>query len=220
MRKFLALFFTCSLIAFGLESAFAASAPVPSPSINRPTMPAPEKYLIAPGESEVKYKVGEVFINRGNTYNLAIGITKTIEGEITADPANLPASAIGPITIDISKFASDSPLRDQRIRDQWLESAKFPLAVFTPTQIDGLPESATPGEEIAIQITGDLKVRDAVKATTFDTKIKFDGDTITGFATTKIQMTDFGFQPPDILGILKAENDAILEFTFVAKKAG
>jgi len=38
-------------------------------------------------------------------------------------------------------------------------------------------------------------------------------------ATTTIRMTDFGFEPPSILGILKAENEVKLEFHFVARRA-
>ena len=93
------------------------------------------------------------------------------------------------------------------------------MAVFTPTAIQGLPEVYTPGRNIAVQITGNLKIREATRPTTFTGTLRLDGDTLTGVATTTIRMTDFGFDPPSILGILKAENEAKLELHFVARRA-
>ncbi len=93
------------------------------------------------------------------------------------------------------------------------------MAVFTPTQIQGLPDAYTPGREITVQILGDLKIREVTRPATFSTKLRLDGATLTGIATTTIRMTDFGFEPPSILGVLKAENEAKLEFAFVARRA-
>jgi hypothetical protein len=45
----------------------------------------------------------------------------------------------------------------------------------------------------------------------------YDGEALTGTATTTVQMTDFGFEPPNIANVLRAENDALLTFEFVAR---
>lgn len=179
-----------------------------------------QTFVIAPAESQVAYKVGETFINQGNRYNLAIGVTNTVSGEIQLDRETPRHSQVGRVSVDISRFTSDSGQRDNAIRRQWLESSKYPVAEFTPTSLDGLPDAWPDGVAVPAQITGDLKVRDTVRPVTFATTITLTGDTLTGFASTQIQMTDFGFDPPSILGILKAENDATLEFTFTAHPAG
>ena len=44
-------------------------------------------------------------------------------------------------------------------------------------------------------------------------------ETLRGTATGTIRMTDFGFDPPAILGILRAENEVRLEFRFTARPA-
>ena len=54
---------------------------------------------------------------------------------------------------------------------------------------------------------------------TFDATGKIVGDTFTGTSTTKFNMTDFGFDPPDIAGIIKAENGVELTMTIEAKQA-
>jgi polyisoprenoid-binding protein YceI len=200
------------------EAAPAPTEAAPAPT-EAPAASAPQRFVIVPEESRVAYNVGETFLNQGNRYVVAVGVTNVLTGEVLFDPANPQNSSLGTITIDISQFASDSDRRDNAIRREWLESSNFPIAEFTVTQIDGLPATYTDGQEVTLQISGDLKVRDAVRPTTFETVGKIEGDTMTGKATTQVKMTDFGFEPPSILGILNAEDDVAIEFDFVARRA-
>ncbi|MCS6879737.1 MAG: YceI family protein [Oscillochloridaceae bacterium] len=174
-------------------------------------------FRIIPEDSQVTYEVGETFLNQNNRYAVAVGRTQQVNGEVRFDPANPRNSSVGTITIDISAFTSDSPRRDNAIRDRWLESARYPLATFTPTAIEGLPETYTSGEEVTLTITGDLTVREVTRPTTFTVTGALDGETIRGMAETQIKMTDFGFQPPDIAGVLRAEDDVKISFSFVAR---
>lgn len=182
------------------------------------TLPAgPQRFVIVPGESQVVYRVGETLIRDGNRFNLAVGVTTTVRGEITIDRMDPRASRVGPIAVDISQFRSDSQRRDNAIRERWLESARFPIAEFTPMRIDGLPAQHEEGREIALRITGNLKIRNMVKPTTFVTTLKLSGGELSGAATGRILMTDFGFDPPAIFGILRAQNEVEIEFRFVAR---
>jgi polyisoprenoid-binding protein YceI len=172
---------------------------------------------IVPEESQVFYTVDEQFLREGIVDVTAVGVTQEIEGEVMLDPENPQNTEISTITIDISAFESDEDRRDQAIRENWLESATYPIATFEPTSIEGLPESYTEGEELNFQIVGDLTVREQTQPVTFDTVAVYDGEALTGTATTTVQMTDFGFEPPNIANVLRAENDALLTFEFVAR---
>ena len=178
-----------------------------------------QRYTIVPSESQVIYRVGETLFREGNRYNLAVGVTNAVKGEILVDRTNPRNSRIGTITVDISTFRTDNPRRDNAIRERWLESARFPIAEFRPTTIQGLPSAYTEGREVTLQVTGDLKIRDVTRPTTFSVTVKLEGDRLTGTATGTIRMTDFGFDPPSILGILRAENEVEIEFRFVARRA-
>ena len=158
-------------------------------------------------------------IREDNRFNVAVGISRAVRGEIVIDRANPRASQVGPITVDISQFQSDSQRRDSAIQERWLESARFPIAEFTPTRIEGLPAQYEEGREIAVRIIGNLKVRGVVKSVTFTTALKLQGPQLTGTAATKVLMTDFGFDPPSILGILRAQNEVEIEFRFLARSA-
>jgi polyisoprenoid-binding protein YceI len=174
-------------------------------------------YTIVPEESEVQYAVDEQFFREGVVDATAIGVTQEISGQVRFDPDNPQNSSIGTITIDISTFESDSERRDNAIREDWLESATYPIATFEPTSIEGLPDDYTYGEEITLQITGDLTVRDQTSPTTFETTGVIEDEEMRGTATTTVLMTDFGFDPPDILNVLRAENEVDITLDFVAR---
>jgi len=198
-------------------------APLHHAAVAAQVPPAPpmglERFVIMPGESQVAYHVGEVFFNQNHQFNLATGVTRRLQGEVLIDRTHPRRSRLGPIAVDISQFASDSTRRDEMIRERWLESSRYPIAEFTPTEIKGLPDGDAQGRDIPLQVTGNLRIRDVARPVTFDVSLKLEGEAITGVATTKILMTDFGFNPPSILGILKAGNEVTLEFRFTARAA-
>ena len=167
----------------------------------------------------MSYSVGEYFLNQGNRYAYAVGVTSVVSGEIAVDYDNPDASTIGAITVDISAFQSDKSRRDNAIRDRWLQSSKFPLAVFSPTELRGIPQSYTPGKVLNIEVEGNLLVRDVSRATVFAVNVSIEGERLTGKAVARVQMTDFGFEPPSVAGLIEAENDVDIIFEFVALAA-
>lgn len=174
-------------------------------------------YVIVPEESSASYEVGEVFFNQNNRHNIAVGSTQAIQGSVTLDAANPQSAQVSAITVDISALQSDEAMRDNRIRRQWLQSSTYPLATFTPTAITGLPAAYTEGEQVNFQVTGDLTIRDDTQSVTFDVTARLENGELRGSASTLILMTDFGFDPPSIAGILQAENEVNVRFDFVAR---
>jgi len=181
--------------------------------------PAVQRFVIVPADSLVTYRVAETLFREGNRLNVAVGTTSAVRGEIIVDRIAPRRSRIGPISVDISTFRSDRERRDQAIRERWLESARFPLAEFRATAVDGLPQTYREGEELRLRVTGDLTVRNTARPVTFDVTLSLTGSTLRGIGQGTILMTDFGFEPPSILGILRAENEVRLEFRFVARPA-
>jgi polyisoprenoid-binding protein YceI len=217
MRQGLSVLSLILLMVGSSRPRAGAAAAVPSPT----TPPdGSERYVVVPAESRAVYRAGEVFFGPSNRFNVAVGTTNAVQGEMWIDRSNPPRSRIGTITVDISTFKSDSNQRDRMIRTQWLESSRFPMAQFTPTAITGLPDAYVPGQELFVQIAGNLRVRQVTRSVTFATTLKLDGVALTGVASTRILMTDFGFAPPSLLGILKAQNQVTLEFHFTARATG
>ena len=202
----------------------------PTPLVNEsPTMsPVPSSsseaedavlYVIDQSKSNVNYGVGETFLNQNNRYNYAEGVTNIVSGDIIVNFSEPALSSVGDITVDISAFKSDKTRRDNAIRDRWLESSKFPIAIFTPTQLKGLPEKYILGDTVDFEIDGSLSVRDAIRPASFSVTLTVNDGEMLGQASTRLLMTDFGFDPPDISGILTAENEVDITFIFLARAA-
>lgn len=171
-------------------------------------------FRILPAESFVHYGVQETFA--GRSLNYAMGVTSNITGEITVDRETPANSEVGPIVVNIRDFSSDNFLRDDRIRTEFLESNRYPLATFRPTAIRAMPESYTEGETVEFEIDGELEVREVVAPATFTVSARLEGGRLTGVATTQLRMTDFGFEPPAIARLIAAEDEVDVRFEFVA----
>lgn len=198
----------------------AATAPALS-STKQAANPADVVFFkIDASASEACYQVGELFFDN-NRFNLAVGVTKTIAGEIAIDRSNVSNSQIGDIVINISEFTSDESRRDGIIRRRWLESNKYPYAKLTEAQTVGLPSSPyKEGDVLNFQVVGNLEVHGTKRPTTFNVTASLKGDTLVVHAETNLLMTDFGFQPPTVGGMLKANNEVRLILNLVARKSG
>jgi predicted lipoprotein with Yx(FWY)xxD motif len=178
--------------------------------------PQTKPYSIDPSGSQVSYEVGEVFLEN-NRFGVAVGITSGINGKVYLDTTNPLASLVSPIEVDISQFKSDSDRRDNKIRNDFLESAAFPIATFIPTQIEGLPLSYNEGDQLTLQIIGDLTVKEVTQPVTFEVTGQMKDGEMSGKATATILMSDFGVGPITILGILETEDEVKITFDFVAR---
>ena len=198
-----------------VETAPAAAAPAASaPAVSAPASGSATTYKIDPAQSEAHYEVAETFF-QGNRLNLAIGRTKGVAGDVLVDFANPANSQIGTIVIDVSQLTSDEGRRDNYIRNNGLQSSKYPQATFKPTKVEGLPASVKPGDQLTLKVTGDLTVKQTTTPVTFDVTLTAGQDKVTGTAAAEILLSDFGAGPIQ-LAMLQTEDKAKLVFEFVA----
>jgi polyisoprenoid-binding protein YceI len=206
-----------------VQPTTAAATPEPV-ATEAAAAPGPEDFVflkIDGAQSEACYQVGELFLDQDSEFNLAIGVTHSIDGEVAVDRNNIANSKISDIVINVAEFKSDQPRRDGIIRERWLQSNKYPYAKLTKAQTIGLP--ARPykdGETVNFQIIGDLEVHGNIRPTTFTATATLKGNTLLIQAHTDVKMTDFGFDPPDIAGVVKANNDARLVLNLIATAQG
>ncbi|MCS7235277.1 MAG: YceI family protein [Armatimonadota bacterium] len=180
--------------------------------------PGLERYVVVPAESEARYRVGEVFLG-DNRFNVAVGRTRAVEGEILVNRRNPAASRVS-VTVDLSTLESDSQRRDNAIRQRWLESSRYPKARFVSTEIRGAPASYREGQTVELQLVGNLTVREVTRRVTWQATVRLSGNELRAQAATTVRMTDFGFDPPSILGFVRAEDEAKLELDLVARRGG
>jgi polyisoprenoid-binding protein YceI len=204
----------------------AATATAAYPAADPPATAAPAAgsaltgvvvYAIAPEESTITYEVGETFIMEGNVFKQAVGKTPGVTGEIQVDFDQPQNTTIGALSANITGFTSDSGRRDGAIRDRFLESAKYPTVTFTPTSIEGLPAAFEPGVDYPITISGDVTIRETTKPAVFQAIVRLEDGAISGQANTTFLMSDFGFGPISIMGMLNTEDEVKITVNFVAR---
>ena len=118
----------------------------------------------------------------------------------------------------VTAIRSDLPGHDNA-RDGFLDTELYPRVTFVPRRLEGLPDGPlAEGQDLAFKIVGDLTVRTATKEVTFDATGKVVGDTFTGTASAKIQLTAFGLEPPEELQ-LQVDDNVTLEVTLEARRA-
>jgi len=208
-------------------TAATAAATVAATPAATTAAPAAEDIVfleVAGSESEACYLASEVFLDNNMMgmkagFNGAVGVTKTIKGEIALDRANVANSQIGDITINISEFKSDNDRRDGFIRQNFLQSNKYPFATLTEATAVGLPATAyKEGDTLTFKIQGTLTVLDKKRATTFDATGTFKDGTLVIRAVTDLKMSDFGIDPPSIGGLLKVDDATRIIVNLVARE--
>jgi hypothetical protein len=120
--------------------------------------------------------------------------------------------------VDLRTLKSDDRLRDERIREQFLQSNLFPIAEFTITGTEDFPAEYNEGEEVTFRLVGDFTMREITNEMVFETTAVLQDGRLTGMAFTDIFMVDFGFDPPEILGFIKAQDPARVEIEFTAQE--
>ncbi len=198
--------------------AVAEESALPSETVGGRT------FVVVPEESKASYIVDEEFLDSAlDKLEIlpgpvtAVGTTQQVEGHLQLNSNDLTdPQVLGPnsFTVNIESLTSDDERRDDRIREHNLESSIYPLATFTATSIDGAPAEYAQGEEISFQLLGYLTAREITLPITFDVTTILTDDTIEGKMSTNVQMTDFGFDPPDWAGIRTVENDFTIEVEF------
>jgi polyisoprenoid-binding protein YceI len=214
-----------------VTEAAPADEPTPTPNAkevveptSEPTQESPAEavtrtFRIVPEQSEASYQVEEEFFNRPVQFFSPVGVTQEINGEfqltVTGNQVELGDNQF---TVDLRTLASNDNRRDQRIREQWLESNQFPLAEFTATAIEDFPADAAEGQEVNFKLVGNMTIREMTQPLTFDTAARLEGNTFTGAAVTNLLMKDFGFDPPSILGVLTVTDGVTVTVKFTAEE--
>lgn len=172
-------------------------------------------FRVDPTQTSVEYAVQEVLLNRDQVTR---GRTSEVEGEFRLYMQNGKAFiALSNLQVDLRTLASDSALRDAAIRTQWLESDKYPKAIFVANAIEGLPDGAVQGQPYTFRVTGDLTIRNITRPVTFDVTVTVKDNSVAGEGKTIIFMKDFGFDPPNIVGQTIVSDPVTLTIKGVAR---
>ena len=179
-------------------------------------------FRIDPSVSRAAYVVDEeLFSGATRKYGLVVGNTTVIgetqdlEGLLQIDPAQ-PALGANRFAVYLPSLQTDQQLRDGWIRENALESDRYPLAVFVADQFSGVTAGYEEGVEARFELEGNLNIRGTTVPTVWLVAATLSDDTIRGSMQTTLRMTSLGFDPPDFAGTLTVRDEFVIQIDFAA----
>jgi polyisoprenoid-binding protein YceI len=159
--------------------------------------------------SRAEYRVREQ-LARLNFPNDAVGTTGSVTGSLVIRPDGsfAPESRL---TVDLRTLRTDEPKRDGFVRENTLETNRYPLAEFVPRRQKGLTMPLPASGTANAQLTGDLTLHGVTAEQTWDVAATFAGDTMTAKATTRFNFAKYKITVPRIFGLLSVDDDIRLE---------
>ena len=174
-------------------------------------------FRIVSEESEARFAVSETV-----PVGMAVGRTNQVAGDIIVDFNNPSNSRIGLIRINLRTLQTDDPDRDRSIRCCVLLSAQeaYEFSDFIPTSISGLPDLVQIGQEVDIEVTGDLTLRGTTRTIMFDVSLTIvSADELRGLGRTVVNRSEFGIlnDAENMFDYHGVAESVTLEFEFVAR---
>jgi polyisoprenoid-binding protein YceI len=148
----------------------------------------------------------------------AVGTTSAVSGSIVLTPDGAIAADQSHIQVDLSSLTSDQSRRDNYIKGNTLQTSRFPNATFVPREAQGLPSPVPTSGQATFQLSGDLTVHGVTRPVTWQVTAQFDGGSVSGDATTNVNISDFGMTPPKAGPVLSIQDVLTLELNFSATR--
>jgi len=165
--------------------------------------------------STAEYRVREQ-LARLDFPNDAVGRTTSVAGSFTiAGDGSIERG--GRMRVDLRDIATDSNLRDNFIRENTLETNRFPYADFVPTRLDGL-ETLPASGRAAFRLIGDMTIHGVTKEIAWNVEATFVPGRVTAEASTRFDFATFGITIPKVFGLLSVDDDIRLVLNVTARR--
>lgn len=171
-------------------------------------------YEISQDESEVSFTLQEDLSGIRTT---VVGLSNQVAGQIAANLNDLSTAQVGIIQVNARTLLTDNNFRNNAIRNQILDTNQYEFITFTPTAINGLPDSVPVGETVSFEVVGDLTIRDITNEVVFTVTVTaVSEDRLEGTASTQVLRGDYNLVIPQVQGVANVTDEVLLEITLVA----
>ena len=141
-----------------------------------------------------------------------VGTTSKITGKVHIDPKDITKHAMATFSLDLASMTTGIGLRDEHMRDGYLETSKHPQAVLTIEKLTKASQKMlTDQKPIAVDAVGTLTLHGVKKPITIKnanityfkeseaTRGKMPGDLLHVAGGFSIQLTDYNIKVPQKL---------------------
>jgi polyisoprenoid-binding protein YceI len=189
----------------GATSAAAASAATAGGSVAG-------TWTVA-ADSVAGYRVREQLANLPAESD-AVGRTSQVTGSITLESSGSSTTlTAGTLTVDTTSITSDKSQRDNRLRNEGLQTDQYPTATFTLTKAVEVPAAALAGTASNVTLTGDLTLHGVTKSVEIPAQAQLVNGTIQVAGSISFPLSDYSITAPNIGGfIVSIADTGTLEF--------
>jgi polyisoprenoid-binding protein YceI len=169
--------------------------------------------------SETGYRVREK-LARLPAPSDAVGRTTAVTGgfELSGEPGSYTVSGIN-VQVDLTRLSSDSPRRDNALRERGLETDRYPSATFIGRGPLELPAGIGDGEPVDLTIDGEIMIHGVTREVSIPVEAQLVSRRIQVVGSLTVPMADFGIEPPSVANIVSVEPTGTLEFDLIFEKA-
>jgi polyisoprenoid-binding protein YceI len=140
-----------------------------------------------------------------------IGKTADVTGFVAVNLDDIKSSAKARIEVDLTTLKTGIDMRDGHMRDNFLETAKYPKAVFELTKVDSISQNTLGDQkEVKAILAGNFTVHGVTKAITIPATITYfkeseqttartAGDLLHVAAAFNLLLGDYGIKRPQML---------------------
>lgn len=219
MERAASVLIAFALVACGPAPASATPAPATSSAASATPLATvssggPWTFAVD-GSSRTTVRVREV-LARIRAPGDAVLTASGMRGTFTLRPDGTFAAG-SKITADLTTLSSDQSQRDGFIKDNTLETRRFPTAEFVPEKLTG-PLPLPLAGEMTLLVAGRMTVHGKTKDATFSVVGKREGARLTATVTAAPSFTfaDFGMSVPRVASVLSIEDEIRVEISLVA----
>lgn len=136
-----------------------------------------------------------------------VGKTNVVTGFVMLPDGSTQGNA--EIHVDLASLDTGMSLRNKHMRDNHLETDKFPEAVFKLTSLDIPGETLADGQKTAVNVTGTLMMHGVSREINPISWLTVNGDELLVESKFSVKLQDFNITRPEFLVMKLAEEQRI-----------
>jgi polyisoprenoid-binding protein YceI len=173
------------------------------------------QWVVAPdGGGFVGYRVRER-LGSISAPNDVVGRSRAVSGTVTIAGGAVTAAEV---TVDMTRLRTGVDPRDGRMRDEGLETARFPTAGFRLRQ--PVPLGDVSGARVVeLRLPGVLTVHGVSRPVEVPLQARWDGDSIQVAGSARIRRAEFGLEVPTLVGY-RIEDTGVIELELTLARKG
>jgi len=173
----------------------------------------PTIYRVIPGDKHT-----EVTFTSDAPMETVVGQTRTVTGYVELDPSRPGAGARGEIHVDLASLDTGLKLRNRHMRENHLETDKYPEAVFTLTSLR--VDELRPGVRTPATVRGEFSLHGVKRGIEPEVHLTLDNTedepTLHIEADFTVLLEDYEIDCPQFL-LLKLSREQLVHVDIVAR---